>query len=136
MTLDVPSTITAFTGLVTAVGVIYVAWINKRAAIKAAVVGAQAVAAAENAAIAQEKTHGEMRQVHRLVNSHLTEIMSDKKVALRRLANKTKNAEDIAAAEKAEKQFADRMLAEKSQQDSDAKAKLEADGKEAVPIPT
>lgn len=135
MNLDVPATISSLSGLVTAAGVIIVAIINKRAAHQAARDGAKAVAAAENAAIASDKTHSEMRQVHRLVNSHLTEIMSDKKVALRRLANKTKNAEDIAAAEKAEKQFADRMLAEKSQQDSDAKAKLEADAKEPVPIP-
>lgn len=136
MTFDVPSTITALTGLVTSLGVIYVALINKRAALRADVVGKQAVAAAENQAIAQEKTHGEMKQVHRLVNSHLTEIMMDKKVALRRLANKTNDSEDIAAAEKAEQQFATRMLTEKSQQDSDAKAKLEADSTPKVPIPT
>lgn len=135
MELDIPATIQAITGLVTAAGVIYVALINKRAATEAARNGAKAVAAAENAAIATEKTHGEMKQVHRLVNSHLTEIMQDKKVALRRLANKTNDSEDIAAAEKAEKQFAERMLSEKSQQDSDAKAKLEADSKQDVPIP-
>lgn len=135
MALDVPATIQAVSGLTTAVGVIIVALINKRAANQAARDGAKAVAAAENAAIAQDKTHGEMRQVHRLVNSHLTEIMQDKKVALRRLANKTHDSEDIAAADKAEKQFADRMIAEKSQQDSDAKAKLEADSTPKVPIP-
>lgn len=135
MTLDVPATISALSGLVTAASVIVVAIINKRAAVQAALDGKKAVAAAENSAIATEKTHSEMRQVHRLVNSHLTEIMQDKMVALRRLANKTKNAEDIAAAVKAEAQYAARMVAEKAQMDSDAKAKLEADGKQEVPIP-
>lgn len=135
MTLDVPATISSLSGLVTAAGVIIVAIINKRAAVQAARDGAKAVAAAENASIATDKTYSEMRQVHRLVNSHLTEIMFDKKTALRRLANKTKNPEDMAAAVKAEQQYEQRLIAEKSQQDSDAKAKLEADGKSQVPIP-
>lgn len=135
MALDVPATISALSGLTTAVGVIIVAIINKRAASQAARDGAKAVAAAENAAIASDKTHGEMKQVHRLVNSHLTEIMAEKQSALRKLANKTKDPEDIAAAEKAEEQFKQRMIADKSQQDSDAKAKLEADNTPKVPIP-
>lgn len=135
MTLDVPATIQAISGLVTAAGVIIVAIINKRAAYQAARDGAKAVAAAENAAIAQEKQRGDMHEVRKAVDGHLTEIMQDKMTALRRLAVKDPTPENIADADKAEQQYKLRLIAQKAQMDSNAKAKAEVDSKETVPIP-
>lgn len=128
--------------VVTALGVIYVAKINKQAAVEAREAqaeskknGAQAVAAAENAALSMEKQRGDMHEVRKAVDGHLTEIMHDKMVLSRRMATKDPTPENVADAEKAEKQYALRLLAQKAQMDSNAKAKAEVDSKQEVPIP-
>lgn len=123
------------TSLVTAIGVIALGIINITSSNHAKKVGAQAVAAAENQAIAADKTRGDMHEVRKAVDGHLTEIMQDKAIALRRLATKDPTPENIADADKAETQFKLRLLSQKAQMDSNAKAKLEADGKQDVPIP-
>lgn len=111
-----PGTLMGLTSLVTAIGVIYIAVINKNAS----------VAAARYAAMADKQaqaTQIEVKAVHRLVNSQQTHLLKTIAITTRQLAALTKRPEDEAAAVEAERQYEDRLRAEKEQLESDSKAR-------------
>lgn len=92
------------TSLVTAIGVIALGVINITSSSHAKKVGAQAVAAAQNQAIAAEKQAGEMNVIREEINGHLTAIMHEKWIVIERLAAKDPTPENIADAQKAKAQ--------------------------------
>lgn len=123
------------TSLVTAIGVIALGVINITSSSHAKKVGAQAVAAAQNQAIAAEKQAGEMNVIREEINGHLTAIMHEKWIVIERLAAKDPTPENIADAQKAKAQYEQRVVTMKAKQASNAKAKAEVDAKQDVPIP-
>lgn len=100
------------TGLVTAVGVILLGFVNFFASRRAD----------NNAKV----VHTEVKSVHRLMNSQHTHLLKTVMVATRQLALVSKKPEDEVAANKAEEEYTERLRAESEQAklDADARAKL------------
>lgn len=98
LTIDLPAIITSVTGLVTAIGVIVMFFAGK-------------------------KVKEEVGSIHRIVNSQQTALLKTIAITARQLAAVTKFPTDEAAAIEAERQYADRLQAEKTQANADAKAK-------------
>lgn len=107
-TVDPVALIAAFTGPITAIGVIVVAIVNYRTGQKA-----------QQSA---EANHNEIKAVHRLVNSGHTQLIKTIAITARQLATSTKRKEHIAEALEAERVYDERLASERAQADADAKA--------------
>lgn len=97
MTVDIPATISAATGLVTAIGVIVMFVVGRK---KAQIV------------------EGELKEIKHISNSVTTALMQTIAITRRQLANSTKYPVDEAAAIEAERLYADRLQSEKEQRDA------------------
>lgn len=115
--LDLPATITAVTGLVTAIGVILNIWLTKRH-------GRNAEAAGKSAEAAAKENQCELQSIHQLVNGQHMAVLKQNAASARRLAMITGAEADIRAARDAERTLEEHMIAEaKAEMEREAKAK-------------
>lgn len=108
--------IRSFTGLITALGVIIIAVVNK-GAIDTAKDNAR------NIESSVKSVHTEVKDVHRLANNQQTQLIRTIAVTTRQLAEVTKRPEDLKAAEEAERQYESRLRFDAEEVKADAIAK-------------